>query len=76
MFNLDHPKLITLAETEGYSDIVDFLEDCALDSLVPAICMAPGCDYTAELEPDQRAGFCEICGRPFMKSGLVIAGLI
>lgn len=76
MFKLDHPKLITLAETEGYSDIVDFLEDCALDSLVPAICMAPGCDHTAELEPDQRAGFCEFCGRPFMKSGLVIAGLI
>ncbi|WP_428929716.1 hypothetical protein [Marinibacterium sp. SX1] len=49
MFNLAHPKLVTLAE------IADFLEDHALGSVVPAICMAPDCDHTADLEPDQRA---------------------
>ena len=76
MFNLAHPKLVTLVEVEGYAEVADLLEDHALGSIVPAICMAPGCDHTADLEPDQRAGFCEACGRASMKSGLVIAGLI
>lgn len=76
MFNLSHPKLVRLAASEGYANVADFLEDYALDSIVPAICMAPDCDHTADLEPDQRAGFCETCGRASMKSGLVIAGMI
>ncbi|MCO6385354.1 hypothetical protein [Oceanicola sp. 502str15] len=76
MFNLSHPKLLTLARTEGYAEVTDFLEDHALESVAPAICMVPGCDHTTDLEPDQRAGFCEACGRPSMKSGLVIAGMI
>ena len=75
MFDLTHPKLVTLAETEGYAEVADFLEDHAQGSIVPAICMAPDCDHTADLEPDQRAGFCEARGRPTMKSGLVIAGM-
>ncbi|RKF12528.1 hypothetical protein D6850_17860 [Roseovarius spongiae] len=76
MFNLAHPKLVTLVESEGYAEVADFLEDHAMGSVVPAICMAPDCDHTADLEPDQRAGFCEACGRASMKSGLVIAGMI
>lgn len=76
MFNLTHPKLVTLAESEGYAEVADFLEDYATDSIVPAICMTPDCDHSADFEPDQRAGFCEVCGRPSMKSGLVIAGMI
>lgn len=76
MFNLSHPKLGTLTEAEGYAEVADFLEDHALGSVVPAICVAPDCDHTADLEPDQRAGFCEACGRACMKSGLVIAGMI
>ena len=76
MFNLTHSKLVRLAEAEGYADVTDFLEDHALDDVVPAICMAPDCDHTADLEQDQRAGFCEACGRASMKSGLVIAGMI
>ena len=76
MFTLNHPKLIALAETEGYSDVTEFLGDYALDSVVPAICMSPDCDHTTDLEPDQRAGYCDACGRPTMKSALVIAGMI
>jgi hypothetical protein len=76
MFNLTHSKLVTLAKAEGYAEVVDFLEDYAQGSVVPAICMASDCDHTADLEPDQRAGFCEACGRASMKSGLVIAGMI
>ncbi|MEC7761044.1 MAG: hypothetical protein VX874_03920 [Pseudomonadota bacterium] len=76
MFNLAHPKLVTLAETEGYAEVADFLEDHALGSIVPAICMAPDCDHTADLEPDQRTGSREACGRASMKSGLAIVGMI
>ena len=76
MFNLSHPKLLTLVRSEGYAAVEDFLEDHALESVVPAICMSPDCDHTADLEPDQRAGFCEACGCPSMTSGLVIAGMI
>ena len=76
MFNLSHPKLVSLVESEGYADVMDFLEDHALESVVPAICMTADCDHTTDLEPDQRAGFCEACGRPSMQSGLVIAGMI
>lgn len=76
MGNLSHPKLVTLAEIEGYAEVADFLEDHALGRIVPAICMASGCDHTADLEEDQRTGFCEACGRAFMKSGLVIARMI
>ena len=76
MFNLSHPKLIKLVETEGYAKVVDFLEVYALGSIVPAICMATDCNHIAELEPDQHEGSCEACGRSSMKSGLVIAGMI
>jgi len=76
MFNIAHPKLVTLAEAEGYAEVADFLDDHTLGSVVPAICMAPDCDHTADLEPDQRAVSREACGRASMKSGLVIAGMI
>ena len=76
MFNLSHPKLVTLAETEGYAEVADLLEDHALGSVVPTVCVVSDCDHTADLEPDQRAGFCEACGPASMKSGLVIAGMI
>ena len=76
MFDLTHPKLVTLAEPEGYAEVADFLEDHGLGSVVPAICVASDCDHNADLEPDQRAGFCEACGRASMKSGLVIVGMI
>jgi hypothetical protein len=48
------------------------LSDCAS----PAICMNEGCDYTAETEPDQDAGFCEECRTNSMQSALILAGLI
>lgn len=76
MSSLSHPKLVTLAETEGFADVAEFLEDHAQGSVMPAICVATDCDHTADLEPDQRSGFCEKCGRPTMQSGLVIAGVI
>jgi hypothetical protein len=35
-----------------------------------------GCDYTAEMEPDQTQGWCEACGTNTVASALVLAGLI
>ena len=68
-------KLETLAEEWGFS-VAEFIEEYALDDVVPGICMNPGCLYTTEVEPDQRQGWCEICGTTSVRSGIVMAGLI
>ncbi len=49
------------------------------DSVAPAICCNPNnpeCDYTAEMEPDQTQGWCEVCERGTLVSGLVLGGII
>jgi hypothetical protein len=38
--------------------------------------MNPDCDYTTEVEPDQREGWCEECGTGTVRSGIVLAGII
>ena len=50
-------KLAKLIEIEGYDTIEELLEAVFSDSVSPAICSNPGCDYTAEMEPDQAVGF-------------------
>lgn len=67
-------KLIRLCEIEGYESVIDLIQAVALGSVCPAICMTEGCEYTAEMEPDQREGYCEACGGNTMVSGLVLAG--
>ena len=69
-------KLMKLCELEGYSRIHDLLKASAVDSVCPAICMTEGCDHTAEMEPDQDAGYCEACGGNTVTSALILAGLI
>jgi hypothetical protein len=54
-------KLMKLCALEGYKRLHDLLKASASDSLYPAICMTEGCDYTTELERDQKAGYCEAC---------------
>jgi hypothetical protein len=34
------------------------------------------CGCTAEMEPDQRAGYCEQCGKNKVVSALILAGVI
>lgn len=68
-------KLNTLAHSYGMS-VSELLEEYALDSCVPAICMNSDCDYTTEMEPDQTRGYCEVCGKNTVKSALVLAGMI
>lgn len=69
-------KLKELIESEGFDTLEDMLEACIADSVSPAICTVPDCDYTAEMEPDQRAGYCEACGQNTVQSALVLAGII
>jgi len=73
--NLEARKLADLADQCGMS-VCFFIEEYALDDVVPGICMNPDCEYSAEYEPDQRKGWCEDCGRQSVCSGLVLAGII
>lgn len=68
-------KLATLAEECG-SAVEELLEECALDSVVPGICMNPDCAYTTECEPDQREGWCDECDTPTVRSMLVLHGVL
>lgn len=68
-------KLRTLASILG-TDRTSLVEDYALDSVVPGICMNDGCDYTGQFEPDQDGGWCEECQMRSVTSALVLAGLI
>jgi hypothetical protein len=69
-------KLMKLCDLEGYKRLDDLLKASVIDSVCPAICMTEGCDHTAEMEPDQEAGYCEACGGNTVTSALVLAGLI
>jgi hypothetical protein len=69
-------KLMKLCEIEGFESLDGLLQAAATDSVCPAICLTEGCDYTAEMEPDQDRGFCEGCGGNTVTSALVLAGFI
>ncbi|MEO6191608.1 MAG: hypothetical protein ABIS20_01245 [Thermoanaerobaculia bacterium] len=68
-------KLEELADAWGMS-ADELLENAAMDSAVPGICTNNGCDYTAEYEPDQDAGWCEECNVGTVASALILAGVI
>ena len=69
-------KLMRLCELEGFRNIEEILFASITDSVCPSICMTEGCDYTAEMEPDQDQGYCEACGGNTVASALVLADLI
>lgn len=73
--NREVSKLDLLARAWGMKTR-EFIEEYALDDVVPGICLNPGCDYTTEVEPDQRQGWCEVCGTTSVRSGIVLAGII
>ena len=60
-------KLKTLAKLEG-CDEMDILEAATYDGVCPGICVNKGCEYTTQVEPDQRAGHCESCNTKTVKS--------
>ena len=69
-------KLDQLVDSEGYDSLDDLIAATISDSVSPAICLNEGCDYTAEMEPDQREGWCEACGTNTVASALILAGFI
>jgi hypothetical protein len=72
-------KLAKLCDIEGFENPDDLFAAATSDSVCPAICCNPdnpACDYTAEMEPDQDQGWCEMCERGTLVSGLVLGGLI
>ena len=69
-------KLKELAADFGYDDTTTMIEEAVCDSVSPAICIKRGCDYTTDMEPDQDAGCCEVCGGQTVQSALVLAGMI
>ena len=69
-------KLDQLVESEGFESLDALIAATISDSVSPAICMNEGCDYTAEMEPDQDRGWCEVCGTNTVASALILAGFI
>jgi hypothetical protein len=69
-------KLQLLMEIEGWDDSLAFLEHCSSDSVVPGICCKRDCEFTTEVEPDCRNGYCDECDSQSVKSALVLAGII
>jgi hypothetical protein len=72
---ISHTKLTRLAELTGLPTKEALLNQYISDTIVPGICMNPGCDYTANVRADQREGYCELEGTQTVQSCLVIAGL-
>lgn len=68
-------KLEKLAKMEGKT-VEELLREASFDSVAPAICTEPGCDYTTVMEPDQDCGYCEVCGKNTVQSCLILAGII
>lgn len=66
--SLNSDKAQLLAEIEGYDDPIDMMQDSIMDSVCYGICMNPDCDYTTEVEPDSRTGWCECCETNTVKS--------
>lgn len=62
-----------VAHQDGFT-VDEMLEAAASAGSVPAVCVAPGCRYRDELEPDFEDACPECGGR--MASVLVLAGVI
>jgi Mg/Co/Ni transporter MgtE len=72
----DRKKLRKLAKLEDCESVIKLLEKAVRDSVVPGMCVNPGCDFTAYVEPDQWAAWCDDCNTPTVKSCLVLADVI
>ena len=68
-------KLCEIAEAYGQPP-EELAEQGVYDSICPSICTNMGCNYTADLEPDQHEGYCENCNTHSVQSILVLMNLI
>jgi len=69
-------KIKFLTELEGFTDEIEMMQEFIMDSLAPAICMNPDCNYTAHYEHDSREGWCENCNTNTVASIYVLMGVI
>lgn len=70
-------KLNTLAQNWGLDlDSDATYRDLIFDGVNPGICMNDNCDYSTEVEPDQDAGYCEVCGTNTVTSASLLLGII
>jgi len=69
-------KLAILAAEYGFADPVYMCANAITDNICPSICMNPDCDYTTDMEPDQREGWCEVCDTNTVVSAMVLLGVI
>ena len=68
-------KLDTLAVIEGLT-VEELLEQATFDVSCKGICSELGCNYTTDVEPDQKHGYCEMCGGQTVTSCLILAGIM
>ena len=68
-------KLNKLADIEGMT-VTEMIKEASMDTVAKAICMNQDCSYTTTMEPDQDAGYCEVCGTNTVTSCLVLAGIL
>ncbi len=70
-------KMDTLCDIEGITEEDDFGR-IMVDSVSPGICMNDDCDYSTEVEPDQRVGWCEECqdGTVMALTEMVMEGIL
>lgn len=55
-------------DMEYSGDTEACMQELMFESVVPAICTNPGCDYTDDLEPDARNVTCPECGTKTVQS--------
>ena len=69
-------KIQEVCDQYGFDDVMEMMEEYITDSVCPAICMNPDCDYTTDYEPDCQSGHCEVCGTPSCSSVMILMGVI
>lgn len=72
--NKSESKAKDLAENWGSPSVDQLVEDNICSSITPGICMNDHCDYTTDVEPDCRSGYCEICHTQSVESILSLKG--
>ena len=73
--SLTRRELLSRATKDfGFSTVDEMFLSSIMDCVVPAVCKE--CGYTAEMEPDQSRGWCEVCDKNTVVSVLVLGGLI
>ena len=69
-------KLVALARQEFETTPEGLFEIIGIGTVVPGICMRPGCDYVTEVAGDEEDGWCDECETATCTSALLLAELV